>query len=114
VGYTLRRDEERTRRLEREIERIVPILSSHGVEKIVLFGSLSRGDAGPASDLDLIVVQRTEKRFLDRIDDIIRLINPRCAIDILVYTPEEMRSLPSTSRFVRAVLHEGKVLYEKR
>jgi predicted nucleotidyltransferase len=75
--------------------------------------SLSRGDAGPASDLDLIVVQRTEKRFLDRIDEIIRLINPGCAMDILVYTPKEIRNLLRTSRFIRAALDEGKVLYEK-
>jgi predicted nucleotidyltransferase len=75
---------------------------------------LRRGDAGPASDLDLIVVQRTEKRFLDRIEEIIRLINPRCATDILVYTPEEILDLPKTSRFIRSALLEGKVLYEKR
>jgi predicted nucleotidyltransferase len=113
MGYTIRRDRERAQKLEGELNRIIPILSRHGVEKIVLFGSLSRGDTGSASDLDLIVVQRTEKRFLDRIDEIICLINPRCAMDILVYTPMEIRELPRTSRFIRAALDEGKVLYEK-
>jgi predicted nucleotidyltransferase len=74
---------------------------------------MRNGNIGPASDLDLIVVQRTEKRFLDRIDEIIRLINPRCAMDILVYTPEEIRQCSKTNRFIREALGEGKVMYEK-
>ena len=113
MGYTLRRSRTRTEKLEHELDRIIPIISRHGVEKIVLFGSMRNGNIGPASDLDLIVVQRTEKRFLDRIDEIIRLINPRCAMDILVYTPEEIRQFSKTNRFIREALGEGKVMYEK-
>ncbi len=114
MSYALRRSGERAEKLQNELNRIVPILAGHGVEKVVLFGSLRKGDIGPVSDIDLIVVQRTAKRFLDRIDDIIRLINPQCAMDIFVYTPEEIRILPKTNRFIRAALGEGSVLYEKR
>lgn len=39
-----------------EIRQIVtPIALQHGVDKIFLFGSYARGDATPASDVDLCV-----------------------------------------------------------
>lgn len=33
-------------------------LEGYGVESIALFGSVARGDAGPRSDVDLLVVMR--------------------------------------------------------
>ena len=39
-----------------EIRKIVaPIAKQHGVDKVFLFGSYARGDATPASDVDLCV-----------------------------------------------------------
>ena len=39
-----------------EIRQIVtPIAKQHGVDKVFLFGSYARGDATPASDVDLCV-----------------------------------------------------------
>ena len=38
-----------------EIREIVaPIAKQHGVDKVFLFGSYARGDATPASDVDLM------------------------------------------------------------
>ena len=38
-----------------EIRKIVtPIAKQHGVDKVFLFGSYARGDATPASDVDLV------------------------------------------------------------
>jgi predicted nucleotidyltransferase len=37
------------------IERITPVLRSHRVVRAGLFGSVARGTAGPASDVDLLV-----------------------------------------------------------
>ncbi|MCK5688103.1 nucleotidyltransferase family protein [Myxococcota bacterium] len=38
-----------------EIERIIDICRANGTCKVALFGSFVRGDAGPDSDIDLIV-----------------------------------------------------------
>ncbi len=103
----------RARRLAAELDRVVTALRSRDVERIILFGSLASGSVSSASDLDLIVVERTEKRFLDRLDDIYSAVRPRVAADILVYTPEEIERLKETSGFVRQALREGRVLYEK-
>lgn len=113
MGYRIADKKTRGERLIGDLERIVEILRSRGVEKIILFGSLASGNVGSTSDIDLIVVERTEKRFLERLDDIYSAVQPRVATDILVYTPEEIERLKESSRFVRQALREGRVLYEK-
>ena len=37
----------------------------------------------------MIIVKETEKRFLDRLDEICSILVPNVALDILIYTPEE-------------------------
>ena len=113
MGYRLYPNAERQKKLEEELHRVVPILAKHDVDRIILFGSLGRGEVGSASDIDLIVVKKTEKRFLDRIEEITNLIEPMCAIDILVYTPEELERLLSTNSFLKRALKEGRTIYEK-
>lgn len=113
MGYRMADRNARRKRLIGELERIVEVLRSRGAEKIILFGSLARGDVGSSSDVDLIVVEKTDKRFLERLDDIYSAVQPRVATDILVYTPEEIESLRESSGFVRQALREGRVLYEK-
>ena len=63
------------------------------VEELWLFGSYVQGGFGPDSDIDVILVAPTEEpfplrsqRFADLLD-----IGPR--LDILVYTPQEFRTL---------------------
>jgi len=96
--------------LKAELERILNRLKKDpSVRLVLLFGSLARGDARDHSDIDLIVVKETEKRFLDRLDEFYD--DAREAMDVLVYTPqefEEMRERP----FVKRALKEGKILYE--
>lgn len=53
-----------------ELERILDRLKRDPrVRKVLLFGSLARGDARDHSDIDLIVVKDTQMRFLDRLDE---------------------------------------------
>ncbi|KPQ42355.1 MAG: Nucleotidyltransferase domain protein [Candidatus Methanoperedens nitroreducens] len=81
----------RRRALKSELKRVVNELKKAGVERIILFGSLAKDDIGPESDIDLLVVQETKKRFMDRLSELYEVINPRYALDLLVYTPLELR-----------------------
>jgi len=38
-----------------EIQKIIDVCLAYGIRKIALFGSFVRGEAGPDSDIDLIV-----------------------------------------------------------
>ena len=47
-------------------EKLLPIFKRYNIQKAIVFGSFARGEATRRSDLDLILVQETGKRFLDR------------------------------------------------
>ena len=96
--------------VEAELERILNRLKNDtSVRKVLLFGSLARGDARDHSDIDLIVVKETQMRFLDRLDEFYD--DAREAMDILVYTPQEFEEMKERP-FVKRALREGKMLYE--
>ncbi|HVC96218.1 MAG TPA: nucleotidyltransferase domain-containing protein [Pirellulales bacterium] len=82
-------------------------------EKIVLFGSAARGQMGPNSDVDLLVIK--SGRF-DRgrlVEDIyMRMEGASEAVDIIIVTPEEVRQYADTPWLVIApALSEGRVVY---
>ncbi|MBI5491216.1 MAG: nucleotidyltransferase domain-containing protein [Deltaproteobacteria bacterium] len=95
-----------------ELRRISAVLAGRAdVVRVIVFGSVAGHRVQRGSDLDLIVVQRTDKRFLDRLDEMYRLLVPRVACDILVYTPDEFASLQTESRFVARAVREGTVVH---
>lgn len=101
--------------LEAELARYVQILRErYAPQRILLFGSLASGEVGEWSDIDLVVVKETDRKFLDRIREVMQLLRPRVGMDILVYTPEEFAQLSQERPFVREeILHKGRVLYER-
>lgn len=54
--------------------RLRPVLEKRRVLRAIVFGSFARGEVSRHSDLDLILIQETDKRFLDRYDDFLRAI----------------------------------------
>lgn len=83
------------------------------VLEIRLFGSLVKGNAGPGSDADiLIVLSESEKPFLDRIPDYARfLAGIGVGCDVFPYTQAELARLRGEeSHFAEAVLRESRVL----
>ena len=89
-------------------------MEEYGAEKAILFGSSAREEADRWSDIDLIVIKRTDRRFLDRLADIIDIIQPDFALDVLVYTPEEFeRMLAEGNPFLTRAVEEGRVIYER-
>ncbi len=101
--------------LDAELKRILPLLEEeYAADAVLLFGSTASGDIHQWSDLDLIIVKDTNRRFLDRIKDVIKLVKPRVGMDIIVYTPQEFDQLSEERAFVRdEILAKSKVLYAK-
>ena len=99
--------------LDRVRGLLSPLFAQNGVTKAVLFGSFSRETGTRKSDLDLMIVKDTAKRFFDRyeeFDGIHDLIKDR-AVDMLIYTPEELQNI-SHRPFVRKILEAGITIYE--
>lgn len=104
-----------TAALEARLREIVERLQPMRPLRILLFGSAARGRTDRLSDLDLIVVaEQVAPRFLDRIADAYDLIDPRYALDILIYTPQEYeKMLDDENPLLEAAEREGRVLYER-
>ena len=92
------------------VERIVALMHP---QQVILFGSQARGDAGPDSDVDLLVVMEDDvDRRRANIDIRVALADMPLPKDIIVTNPHEISTrgqLCSTVLYV--ALHDGKVLY---
>lgn len=82
------------------------------VEKVILFGSYSRGTPRPWSDIDLAVISPdfhggTEQDHL-LLAKVAREITPQ--IEALPYLPQDFQELDSTS-FEASLLQNGRVFY---
>ncbi|GBR73761.1 putative nucleotidyltransferases [Candidatus Termititenax aidoneus] len=91
--------------------------------KIVLFGSCARDEMTADSDIDLMVVldnddvaktyeERAQKKLAVR--KLVRSINYKHALDILVYSKKELAMLKDYGNFlIDEIEKTGRVVYEK-
>lgn len=102
------------KKLEESLNHLVQVLSAMPeVERIVLFGSYARGRRDLLTDLDVLVVMRTDLPSLERSKLLYQILALPVDLDLLCYTPEEMTRMGG-SPFLRAILKEGIVVYEKK
>ena len=98
-----------------EIENIVKqLIRRYKPEKIILFGSLAKGEIYQGTDIDLFIIKRDVPDLgVDRIRQLDTIIKYRLATDFIVYKPEELEQrLKLGDPFVKSILEEGKVLYD--
>ena len=93
---------------------LTPLFRQYKIQKAILFGSFARGEESRRSDVDLILLQETSKRFWDRYDGLLLDLGNAIAgraVDALVYTPWELEQIKHRT-FIRQALQEGVILYE--
>lgn len=91
------------------------ILRDYGSLRAIVFGSFARGEPSRHSDVDMIVVLPTEKRFFERHEGLygaLQDVIPGRDIDLLIYTPQEMEQMQDRT-FIKSALREGVVIYER-
>lgn len=82
-------------------------------DRIILFGSHARGDAGKYSDVDLLVIMPFEGKGARKSAEIQIKARPTFPVDVVVRTPETVRQrLEWGDSFLREAIEQGKVLYE--
>jgi predicted nucleotidyltransferase len=84
-------------------------------EKIILYGSRARGEGGPDSDADLLVIMPVDgSKRQQAVQMDLALEGIRIPIDLIVVTPEEVEKYRETiGSVVYEAVREGKVLYER-
>lgn len=103
-----------TEDLLQEITR--KIVDRFDPERVILFGSRALGSSHSDSDVDLLVIMETSSSPVQRAVEVKRVCRPRFVpMDVLVKTPEEVANrLQQGSFFLRQILEQGKVLYERQ
>jgi predicted nucleotidyltransferase len=87
-------------------------------EKIILFGSYAKGTARPDSDIDLFVIMKskdeleTNHRRIMNVSAAAKI--PYLPMDVIVRTPPEVETrLEMGDFFIREIIDQGRVLYQR-
>lgn len=98
--------------LDRELERLTEVLAQAGALRVIVYGSYAKGEVGPESDLDLLVVVPEDGLgFVQRMGRLYALAQPLLPCDLLAYTEHELRALAGASDLIAAALREGRQVY---
>jgi predicted nucleotidyltransferase len=102
--------------VERAIQKMVRrIVHQFRPNRVILFGSHARGNAGPDSDVDLLVVMPVHgPKHKKQVQIRLALHDIHVPTDIIVTTPEEFewrKEIPGTIEY--PAVKEGKVLYAR-
>ena len=101
---------ELSRTLEEVVRRIVGVAHP---DRIILFGSAARGEMGPDSDIDLLVIKQGVAHRGRLAGQIHRaLVGVAVAVDVMVATPEDVEYLRDrVGSIMGPALREGREIY---
>lgn len=96
--------------LEEIVRRVVEVAAP---DRIILFGSAARGEMGPDSDIDLLVIKTGVPHRGHLSEEIhLALFGVPAAVDVVVVTPEDIEQYrDSVATIIGPALEEGKEIY---
>jgi predicted nucleotidyltransferase len=107
-----------TEQVQNELNTIVKTIAETGiVSKIILFGSMARGEETPHSDIDLcILTPIKDRRPLDISIDLRMAVRKlqKSPLDLLTYNQERFAHQAARPRTLEHIIStEGVILYER-
>lgn len=95
-------------------ETVKRLAEKYSPEKIIIFGSVAKGTADEYSDLDMLVIVKTDKQPYERAVPIyLAVAGVRIPKGIIVLTPEEFAdSCNNEYSFASEIVQTGAVAYE--
>ena len=100
------------KKFNKEVERLtLKIKEKYKPDKIIIFGSFANNKINLDSDVDFFIIKKTTKLRRERNREVSRLlIDRQIPVDILVYTPSEVRKRKELGDcFINDILHSGKL-----
>ncbi|AKG38578.1 DNA polymerase III subunit beta [Infirmifilum uzonense] len=97
-----------------ELENIVERLrAKYKLHAVILFGSRARGDWGPWSDYDFLLIAEFDQPYLRRMAEVLEAVaDTELPVELHPYTPDEALSmLEKGNPLIVDALEEGIVLY---
>ena len=102
----------RRQMLEQQLAELMDVFPTLGIEKAILIGDAVSGDYSPASTLDFIFVQETDRPFGRRADFFSYHLDAQVGITSQVYTPAEFEELQDTLPALYAAVKQGRMVFD--
>ena len=87
------------------------IKKEYNAEKVILYGSYARGEATEDSDIDLLIIARTDERMFERMATVLEIVHDlydNLPLSPIVLSPEELQErLRLGDQFIKGVIEEG-------
>ena len=109
--------------MDNYIDQLLEALKQADPYRIILFGSCAKGTSGENSDIDMLVIldnDNVAKTYEERINKklyinrLVRNINYKVALDILVYSKEEYKIVKDNENYIiDEIENTGQIIYEK-
>jgi len=104
--YGMKSDEQLHEIVQRIVEAVHPL-------RVILFGSTARGEAGPQSDLDILIVVPDGTHRFNTTQAVYQCLRGlRVAVDVVVATESDVREYGNSPVLIyREALRDGRELY---
>jgi len=109
--------------LNKKLKQIIKDLNPYQPDKVILYGSYAKGNPKKESDIDLLIIKKTDKDYFENVREICQLLRPKKyygtskyikGIDPIIYTPSQIKKrIMINDFFIKDILKEGKIIYEK-
>jgi len=113
VKEILEKKKEREKELKLALESVMKKLIDFGASKIILFGSLVKGEVDEQSDLDLLAIMPSTRSGKEWMKFIYENVERDIASEIVVFNQKEFAEKLPGSSFLENILTSGRVIYEK-
>lgn len=94
-----------------DVDDILVPLKRFNPLRVILFGSFAYGIPSADSDIDLLVVVDTKKKFHQRIQEIRSVLPKDRAVDLIVLTPKEYQVAKRVNPLVKEISFKGRNIY---
>ena len=102
----------RKQMMEQQLEEMLGVFPTLGIEKAILIGDMVTGDIAPASTMDFVFVHSTDRPFGRRADFFSYHIGAQVGMTAQVYTPAEFEELHDTLPALYLACKQGRVVFD--
>lgn len=87
------------------------LIKKYKPQKIILFGSYVYGQPTQESDMDLLIVAETDKKFHERLQEVRNLLPKDRPFDLIILTPSEYQKARMKNSLLLEIESKGRVIY---
>ena len=102
---------QRRQMLDAELQRLIDEMPQLGMISMFLVGPFVRGEVGPGTALDLVVIQETAELVHRRSDFWTTHLRPRIGINFYIYTSDEFENSLGGDLILNDIANNGERVY---